>query len=145
MQRIRRTRSLDVVESPLPRVRRVRVPPSSEATVIARVRRTRKSAVLDSEDGRELFVIDWGRSLGWKLQIYLVTSYLYYNLCRSIITDHDFDRLCKDLGEGWDTFEHQHKYCTSREDMLAGTGYANTYPLMIVHAAEYMLRKFRER
>lgn len=143
MQRIHRTRTLDVVESHPLRVRRTRPEPAPET--VGRVRRVRQVAAPLNDDPRGYFTIDWDRPLGWKLQIYLVTSYLYYNMARSIISDHEFDRLCKELAEGWDTFEHQHKHCTSLGDMVAGTGYANTYPLMVQQAADTMLRTFRER
>jgi hypothetical protein len=145
MERVRRTRASPVVESTPLRVRRSRPVPVEEEQ--RRVRRTRPVASgLDrhSGDPRQRFVIDWGKSLGWKLQIYLVSSYLYYEMSRSIITDHDFDRLCKELNEGWNTFEHQHKHCTSRGAMVAGTGYANTYPLMVRGAADVMLHTFYE-
>ena len=89
-------------------------------------------------------MIDWNKGLGYKIQIYLVTSFLYYRLNRSVITDHEFDRLCFELNEGWDDFDHQHKHCTSRDDMIAGTGYANEYPLMVQGAAYSMLTNFTE-
>lgn len=130
-----------MVESIPLRVRRVRVAPVEEPPT--RIRRTRGSAIPPTNT-RERFHIDWDRSLGWKLQIYLVSSYLYYQLNRSIITDHDFDRLCNELYAGWGTFTHQHKHCTTRGDMRAGTGYANEYPPMVRGAAEYMLTQFVE-
>lgn len=143
--RIRRSRTVSVVESSPVRVRRTRsvvVPPPS--SVVRVTRRVRNSPVSAYEDLRPRFYIDWNKSLGYKLQIYLVTSYLYYNLCRSVITDHEFDRLCKELAEGWEDFEHQHKHCTDRESMVAATGYANQYPLMVRCAANSMLAHYRE-
>lgn len=142
--RIRRTRPSPVVESPPVRVRRVRsVDPSPPVKKIAR--RTRPVHEFGSgSDRRPRFEMDWSKSLGYKLQIYMVTSYLYYELCRSVITDHEFDRLCKELAAGWDDFEHQHKHCTDKGSMVAATGYANTYPLMVQNAAHSMLDHFRE-
>lgn len=144
-QRIRRTRTPVVVESPVVRVRRVRSVPVAEQPVSTRViRRARPAIPVEDAGLRPRFVMDWTKSLGYKLQIYLVTSYLYYNLNRSVITDHEFDRLCRELAEGWDTFEHQHKHCTDRASMIAATGYASTYPNMVIGAANSMLRHFRE-
>ena len=43
-----------------------------------------------------------------------------------------------------DKFEHQHKRYTDKASMVAGTGYANDYPLIVRSAAETVLREFRE-
>jgi hypothetical protein len=142
MVRIRRTRPAAVTASTPSRVRRTRTPDATQQ--FGRVRRSR-GMERPSDDPRDFFVIDWNRPLGWKLQIYLVSSCLYYQTDRSIITDGEFDRLCKELADGWDTFEHPHKQYTSKEDMVAGTGYANKYPLMVRCAADTMMRTFRER
>lgn len=141
MLRIRRTRAPVVVDSPPSRIRRVR---AAVEVAPVRVRRTRPVPAPPSGDPRKRFIIDWQMPLGGKLQLYLLTSFLYYEMCRSVITDHDFDRLCKELAEGWDTFDHQHKHCTSLDDMVAGTGYANKYPLMVRAAADALLREFYE-
>lgn len=150
MLRVRRTRVPDVVESVPRRVHRVR-PSLPVVATEGRVRRVRPmvkgmwgAEEPRGKDARPRFLIDWSKGLGYKLQIYLVSSYLYYNLNRSVITDHEFDQLCKELDAGWDTFEHQHKHCTCREDMVAGTGYANEYPLMVRTAAGSMLEHFAE-
>lgn len=140
--RIRRNRAESVVESTPVRVRRVRTVVTEPVKVVKRTRV--RGAASAYEDSRPVFVMDWGKSLGYKLQIYLVTSYLYYHLSRSVITDHEFDRLCKELAEGWDTFTHQHKKYTDRASMEAATGYANKYPLMVRSAAISMLDNFRE-
>lgn len=145
VSRVRRARPSPVVESAPVRVRRVRAAPVAETPVVRVSRRTRVSSpVITTDDPRPRFVMDWSKPLGYKLQIYLLTSYLYYEMCRSVITDHEFDRLCKELAEGWDDFEHQHKYCTDRGSMVAATGYANHYPLMVKGAADSMLRAYRE-
>lgn len=167
MSRVRRPATPVVVESTSQRVRRVR--PSTQVekaeetpvnTRISRVRRTpepvqaptvlRRSRVRSSEVGYTqslpIFVIDWNKSLGWKLQIYLVTSYLYYHRCKSLITDHDYDRLCKELAEGWRGLTHQHKHLVDKGQLTAGTGYAvKNFPLMVQGAAEHMLRHYSER
>lgn len=142
IQKIRRTRPAPVVELAPTRIRRVRAVEVKDTGTVARVRRVRRPV---ETDFRPIFEIDWNRSLGYKLQIYMVTSYLYYELSRSLITDHDFDRLCRELAAGWDDFEHQHKSCTDKASMEAATGYANKYPLMVQGAAEHMFRNFRER
>jgi len=142
-----RTRS---TPSPAPapkRVCRVRANPPELPTLLRRRASPRyKVGDIGGETNpRPYFDIDWSKSLKYKLQIYLVTSYLYYQLCRSMVTDHDFDRLCRELAEGWDDFDHQHKYCTDKESMVAGTGYACAYPSMVIGAANHMLRAYSER
>ena len=65
-----------------------------------------------------------------------MAAYLYYELNRSPIPDEMFDRVCKALRAQWGTFEHQHKYLVTLEDLEAGTGYAiKNYPLMVRLAA----------
>lgn len=161
MQRVRRVRTPDVVQSTPSRVRRVRLPEVEESPVKARVTRVRTPVVEEPvqrptrrvrvgrntasiSEEKPRFMIDWDRSLGWKLQIYLVTSYHYYERCKSLITDHEYDRLCKELAAGWKTLQHQHKHCTDLGQLQAGTGYAIKYPRMVIGAAEHMLRSFRE-
>ena len=130
--RVRRTR---------PATKGVLPPPSEPKVTTARVRRSRPTA--DSW-GRTIYVIDWNRPLGGKLQLYLMTSFLYYCMNRSLITDHDYDRLCKELYEGWHTLKHPHKTLTDRGHLLAGTGYAIRYPLVVRNAATYMLDRHTE-
>lgn len=161
MLRVRRARTPDVVESTPNRVRRVRpveAPESADKGRITRVRRapvpvpeiregtrvSRRSRAVIPGDSRPYFVIDWERGLGWKLQIYLVMSLMYYVLHRTIISDHDYDRLCFELLEGWDSFEHPHKHCVDKGQLHAGTGYAIKYPTIVYGAAEHMLKNFRE-
>lgn len=90
-------------------------------------------------------MIDWRRPLSWKFSIYMVTSFLYYQMNRSVITDSEFDQLCKELDAGYDDFEHQHKHLVDREQFAAGTGYAIKYPLMVQGAARHMLDHYAER
>lgn len=70
------------------------------------------------------------------LQKFLMASYLYYQLHISVIQDEEFDDLCRELLPLWDTFEHQHKYLVTKDDLESGTGYAiKEYPLMVQGAA----------
>lgn len=73
---------------------------------------------------------------GKLLQTFLMSSYLYYKHDVSPIPDEKFDRVCQHLAKLWDTFEHQHKYLVTKDDLEAGTGYAiKDYPLMVQLAA----------
>jgi NAD-dependent DNA ligase len=79
---------------------------------------------------------------GKLLQAYLMSSFAYYHLNRSLMSDDQFDKLCKRLLEIFDSFEHQHKYLVTKEDLAAGTGFAiKEYPIMVIHAAWHKLDK----
>lgn len=73
---------------------------------------------------------------GKLLQCYLMSSFLYYRMNRSPITDAKYDNICKKLKQLWGTFEHPHKYLVTLEDLEAGTGYAiSHYPTIVQQAA----------
>ena len=67
---------------------------------------------------------------------YLMSSYLYYKKDKQVLTDDEFDTLCKRLLDEWDSIEHMHKHLITKEDLQAGTGYAIEYTNMIIGAAE---------
>lgn len=76
------------------------------------------------------------------LQVYLMSSFLYYENNDSPISDDMFDRICVELLKVWDDFDHMHKHLVTKADLEAGTGYAITvYPLMVKLAAERWHRK----
>ena len=66
---------------------------------------------------------------------YLMSSYLYYQEDKQVLTDEQFDTLCKRLLENWDSVEHMHKHLISKHDLTAGTGYAIKYTNMIINSA----------
>ena len=65
---------------------------------------------------------------------YLVHSYLYYILDDPVITDDEYDTLCKELLDKFDTLQHPHKHLTTKESLLAGPGYhipSSAYPTIV--------------
>ena len=72
---------------------------------------------------------------------YLSTSYLYYKQNISFVSDKLYDSWCVYLAYNWDSFEHQHKHLITKNDLLAGTGYAIQYPTQVQHAALYLLNQ----
>lgn len=70
-----------------------------------------------------------------KFVIFLMSCYLYYQENCHVLTDTQFDALCKELLDNWDLITHRHKHLVSREDLEAGTGYAIKYPLIVIGAA----------
>ena len=74
---------------------------------------------------------------------YLIHCYLYYELDTPIIYDYDFDKLCQDLLEKWDSINHSYKDFVSQDDLKAGTGYSiQRYPRAIVEEAKRRKRIF---
>lgn len=69
---------------------------------------------------------------------FMTSSYLYYKKDKAVLTDEDFDLLCKRLLENWNKAKHPHKRRIKKNDLEAGTGYAiKNYPTRVIGAAEY--------
>lgn len=74
---------------------------------------------------------------------YLMTSYMYYHLNESVVSDETFDALCGTLIREWFEIEHPHKHLIDRTDLEAGTGFGwklDHYPLMVRGAADRVLK-----
>jgi hypothetical protein len=84
---------------------------------------------------------DGDSSAGLVLQWYLMCSYLYYQLNRSVVPDVLFDFWSELLLYEWDDFEHPHKHLVNMDDLEAGTGHAIKYPRMVIGAAEALLKR----
>ena len=67
--------------------------------------------------------------------IYLMSSYLYYEQDKSVLSDTDYDTLCLRLTQEWDDIEHVHKNLLDLDSLQAGTGYDVKYTQMIEMAA----------
>ena len=68
---------------------------------------------------------------------YMMSSYLYYRTDRSVLSDGDFDLLCKRMLVEWKSIKHNHKRRVKRDDLEAGTGYRiKRYPTIVMSAAE---------
>jgi NAD-dependent DNA ligase len=76
---------------------------------------------------------------------YMTSSYLYYKKDKSVLTDEDFDLLCKRLLNEWKNAKHPHKRRIKKVDLESGTGYAiKNYPTRVVGAAEYWYSQWEE-
>ena len=70
------------------------------------------------------------------LTYYLTSSYLYYKEDTTVLTDTDYDLLCKRLLNEFDNVTHHHKSLVEKESLGAGTGYGlQEYPMRVVYAA----------
>lgn len=79
------------------------------------------------------------------LQKFIMCSYLYYILFESVVPDEEYDKMAKDLLDGWHDFEHQHKHLLSKEALKAGTMYhlgEGQYPGMAIGGAMKWLEDF---
>ena len=75
---------------------------------------------------------------------YLMHSYLYYVMNEPIISDMEYDELCKELKDKWDSVEHYHKHLIDKQSLGAGTGYQLQYNKRIEHGALALLNKSKE-
>lgn len=155
--RITRTRPQAPPEAP--RVRRVRPAQTSAGAdakppvIGGRVTRSRaprtpkwSTEALNAGDERPYFLMDWDRALSWKFSIFIVSSFLYYQMNRSIITDSEYDRLAQEILAGYNDLSHIHKHLVTIDMLEAGTAFSiREYPRMITHAAYHALDAFRER
>ena len=72
---------------------------------------------------------------------YLMHSYLYYVMNEPIISDIEYDELCKELKDKWDSVEHYHKHLIDKQSLGAGTGYQLEYNKRIEHGALALFNK----
>ena len=76
---------------------------------------------------------------------YLISSYLYYQLDKCIITDEEFDGLCKIILKRWDVIKHHHKELIDKEALDTGSGfYLRVFPLIVVSTAGGLLRQWEK-
>jgi len=67
--------------------------------------------------------------------IYLMSSYLYYECDKNVLTDSQFDYLCKKILDNWDSIDHMHKHLLDKETLKAGSGYGIKYTNLIMSAS----------
>lgn len=68
---------------------------------------------------------------------YLMSSYLYYRKDKAVLSDADFDLLCKRILREWGDIKHPHKKLIKKGALEAGTGFSiKKYPNITMSAAE---------
>ena len=83
-------------------------------------------------------------AIGW----IVISSYAYYHLNESIISDSLFDYLCSVTLDEWDDLKHLCKHLISKEDMKAGSCYAlklEDYPYGLIRCVNQLLIELEER
>ena len=67
---------------------------------------------------------------------YLIHSYLYYEQDTNLISDEEFNSICKKLLDNFDEIEHPHKYLLDKESLKANTEFTIKYPSIVKHCAK---------
>ena len=78
------------------------------------------------------------------ISYFMMSSYLYYEKYKNVLTDGDFDALCKRILKEWDNINHQHKSKIRKETLEAGTGYNIIYSNLIMDAADHWLKMWEK-
>lgn len=82
------------------------------------------------------------------MSYYLTTSYLYYCLDISVISDELYDEICRYLVDHLDEIDHEHKYLIDKASLKAGTGYAmpfDQFPTRIIGAATHLAHESNQK
>jgi len=74
---------------------------------------------------------------------YLMHSFIYYEINDSIITDYEYDEICRELKDKWDDVTHYHKHLIDVNALGAGTGYQVKYNKRIENASITLYNKHR--
>jgi NAD-dependent DNA ligase len=90
-------------------------------------------------DRQELVIYETNPNM--LIPYYLMYSYLYYEKDESIISDDEYDRICKTLYELYPVLEHPHKHMVDRDALMSGTGFHIQYNERIRSAAMALLAK----
>lgn len=78
---------------------------------------------------------------------YLLSSFLYYHLDESAMTDEAYDALCVRLRQEWAWVKHRHKALVKPMYLAQTTGYAiprRAYPLIVQSGALGFLNSARD-
>lgn len=97
----------------------VKMPPNVDAI---------STFVMDTVEANPKMLVSW----------YLVLSYAYYEMNESLVHDHVFDHICKELLSKIENFEieHKHLYLVDAAALEAGTGHHITeWPSQVVSVA----------
>lgn len=79
-----------------------------------------------------------GKPMHRKVAHYLIHSFLYYQIGHSVISDEEYDSICRYLLDNFDAIEHEHKHLLDKEALAAGTAYhlkRDDYPARAVLTA----------
>ena len=81
---------------------------------------------------------------GALIPMYLIHSYLYYIAEDPIISDSEYDKICKDLLAAYDIQTHGHRHLVDEAALEAGTGFhiaEKSYPYIVKTTALQLLQE----
>lgn len=78
-------------------------------------------------------------SLDQKVSWYLMASYLYYEKDFSLMSDAEYDELCKELYMFFDILTHPHAAILELDLLKCGSGFGLRYPARTVISAETLM------
>jgi len=87
----------------------------------------------------------WRTNPNMLVPYYLMHSFIYYNMSDSIISDSEYDEICRELKDKWDSIEHYHKHLVDVDALGAGTGYQLKYNKRIESASILLYNKHNEK
>lgn len=77
------------------------------------------------------------------VNVWAMASYAYYERDISLISDSDYDWICKTLLGNLDQIDHQHSYLLDDESLKAGTAYhIKDWPGMVIGGAEMWIEDY---
>lgn len=79
--------------------------------------------------------------------LYLISAYVYSELHDEIITDKEFDKLCRHLERNWDRIDHPHKDIIEFDSLESSTCYYLDWGLLperIKGSARQLLEETKE-
>ena len=85
----------------------------------------------------------WRTNPNMLVPYYLMHSYIYYQLHDSIIKDYEYDEMCKQLKDKWESIKHYHKNLVDTNALGAGTGYQLKYNQRIISAATLLYEQHK--
>mgnify|MGYP003132468977 CR=1 FL=1 len=74
-------------------------------------------------------------NLNMLVPYYLMSCYLYYECDKNVLSDTQFDNLCKRLLDNWDSINHVHKHLIDKDALKCGSGYDIQYTNLIKRSA----------
>ena len=77
----------------------------------------------------------WRTNPNMLVPYYLMHSYIYYEMNDPIISDYEYDEICNQLKDKWDSITHYHKKLIDVESLNSGTGYQLNYNKRIENAS----------
>ena len=75
---------------------------------------------------------------------FISSSYCYYILYQSLLTDEFFDKLCAWMLDNYESLEHEHKHLVTKDMLVAGSGFNipyDGYPLRVQNSASYFIEQ----